>query len=376
VSFEIGWVKWLAPLVTVALAVVFAVDYTYRRHVLERVGHLPQLERMTASLSWRRRALKAVLLTVALTLCVAALARPQVEGDTTWRQRGIDLVVVMDFSKSMLARDVYPSRLERMREEVESLLDEIESDRVAIVTFAGAAAHFPLTHDTEAARSLFRGLSPMDMPPGSDIGEAILVARCIARPDLTAEPGCARIGGRGRGGAPLDEPGEAPRPAEPEIADRARAIVVFTDGGDTEGRARAELAEAVRLGVHVYLVGVGTTTGELIPELDLDGNEIGWMKTADGQSFVTTRLEQDELLELAELAGGPAHYIQLDPERLRAAELIARLEHLEKGDLDERVIKHPREIYQFLLFPALLLLLLELCISERRRRVIYPETQP
>lgn len=374
-----GWTlfAWLAGVTAVLLAVAYALDFTRRRRTLERIGNPAQLQRMMATLSGFRRVLKVVLLVSATTLIVLSMARPQVEGESTWRKRGIDVVVAMDFSKSMLARDVYPSRLERMRQEVEQILDKLESDRVGLVTFAGAAAHFPLTHDHEAARNLFRGLEPHEMPAGSDLGEAIMTARCIARPDLTREPGCERVGGHGRGGDPLfADPDEGPaikkRPKEPALADRARAIVIFTDGEDTENRARAEVQAAVKAGIKVYIVGVGTTAGELVPEVDHTGKVIGWKKHSDG-SDVTTKLDAAGLKELANLAGGAGHYFELNPKQFDSEGLIKQLKRLKKGDLDKRVVHNPKEIFQLPLFMALLFLLIEGCISERRRRVIYPE---
>lgn len=374
-SFARDAVQWLALATAVALTIAYALDYTRRRRAIERIGDAPQLRRMTASLSTRRRVIKAVLHVTAITLIVFALARPYVKGESTWKKRGIDLVVAMDYSKSMLARDVYPSRVGRMELEVESLLDALESDRVATVAFAGAAAHFPLTHDTEAARSLFRGLSPLDMPPGSDLGEALMISRCIVLPGVLDDPTCERVGGRGRGGAPIDEEPVAP-PRIGELADRARAIVVFTDGEDTGDRAAAEIARAVQLGIHVYFVGIGTPSGELIPELDAQGNDIGWKKTADGKSFVTTRLDLATLDELSAVAGGESHLFVLPPDKAGAPELVRQLRHLKKGDLDQRVIKTPVEVFQFFLFPALLLLLIEACISDRRRTAFPVETGP
>ncbi len=361
------WIFLAATALGVTIA--FALDYTRRRRALESIGQPRQLERMMASLSRRRRVLKAILFTVALTLIVAALGRPRVEGEVRWAKRGIDLAIVMDYSKSMLARDVYPSRLERMTREVDTLLDELDSDRVAVVAYAGAAAHFPLTHDHLAARSVFRGLSPADLPPGSNLGEAILTARCALRPELLEEAGCEKVGGRGGGGAPLTEeaPAKTPLPGLEARQQRGRALVVFTDGEDSGGNARAEIERAVTQGIHVYLVGVGTRSGELIPERDELGNDIGWKKTDDGKSFVTTRLDEAGLRALAEAAGGAGHYLALDPKAAGATELLTALRRVKKGDLDERFISQPVEVYSWLLFPAFLLLVLEACISERKR---------
>ncbi len=370
---------WSSAAVLVGLTLVFALEFTRRRRLLDQIGYSPMLQRMIASLSPRRRVVKAVLFTLGAAGAMIALSHPLGPGEKRGRQRGIDIAVVMDYSKSMLAKDVYPTRLERMEREVSDLTERLKSDRIAPIVFAGAAAHFPLTHDHEAARMLYGSITPADLPPGSDIGEAVLVARCLLRPDV-AEGGCARIGGRGRGGDPLGEPGwgggKAPRPrAQPprkpaRVADedRARAIVLFTDGEDTEQTGRAQVQQAVRLGIDIYIVGVGTLAGELVPEVDENGQVNGWKKTQDG-SFVTTRLDQAKLRELADLAGGEGHYFVLDSKTRGLEGLVSRLQRLKEGNLDERVLETAEEMYQWVLFPAFLLLLIEACLADRRRRV-------
>jgi len=378
-----GWAI-VAAVTLVGLTLVYALEFTRRRRMLDRIGYSPMLQRMMASLSPRRRVIRAAFFTLGATGVVVAAAHPLGSGEKRWRQRGIDIAVVMDYSKSMLAKDVYPTRLERMEREVSDLIDRLKSDRIAPVVFAGAAAHFPLTHDHEAARALYGSITPADLPPGSDIGEALLVARCLLRPDVT-EGECQRVGGRGRGGDPLSvEPGwgGAPRGQKPdkrprpEIAgeeDRARAIVLFSDGEDTEQGARAQVQEAVRLGIDVYVVGVGTLAGELVPEVDENGRVAGWKKLPNG-SFVTTRLDQAKLRELAQLAGGEGHYFVLDSKTRGLDGLLARLQRLKEGNLDERVLETAEEMFQWVLFPAFLLLLIEACLAERRRKV--PATVP
>ncbi|HTM20250.1 MAG TPA: VWA domain-containing protein [Kofleriaceae bacterium] len=387
-----GWFPWLPGGVAVGLVLVYLLDGWRRRAALERIGHLPQMKRMMATAAGWKRTAKAVLFITGATLVAIAVSRPQRLAEVTVKKRGIDLVVAMDFSKSMLARDMHPDRLSAMADEVDSLLDAMPSDRVGVVVFAGAAAHFPLTHDHDAARSLFRGLmscpegaqdtypawcAPLNLPPGSNLGEAALTGRCLLRPDLADEPGCERVGGHGRGGAPLGragEPEDLELPSERDLAGRARALVVYTDGDDGEGTARAEIARAVELGIDVYLVGVGTPEGELIPEFDDEGRETGWKKSEDGQSFVTSRLDQAGLEELAQLAGGEGHYVKLaDPGA--TDELVRQLRRLQQGDADELTQKDWTDIYEWALLPGFMLLVIEACISGRRRRVLYPEEQ-
>jgi len=367
VSFVYGYRVWIAVFAMLGLAIVLALDATWRRRVMDKIGNSPMLSRMTRSLSRSNRLLKAILFVAGMTLLIASWAGPLGRGQSSWKLRGIDVAVVMDFSKSMMARDIRPSRFDRMTQTSEDLIATLDADRLAMVLFSGAAVHFPLSHDHMAATLLYRGIRPVDMAPGSDIGEALRVARCVLRPDIEAEGGCDRVGGRGRGGDPIaGEATPAPKPEVTTVADRARAIVVFTDGEDTEGRAAEEVELAASLGIHVFFVGVGTTAGELVPEYDRRGKEIGWKKHPDG-SFVRTRLDQTALKELAAVAGGEDHYFHLDGSRFDLDALVLELKRLKKGDLDERVVKSSVPIYQIFLFPAFLLLLIEACMGERRK---------
>ena len=367
-NFESELLQWAIPLVTVALSLVFALDLVRRRRALEKLGATAMIELMANSLSARRRALRAVLLVTALVLCTATLARPTASGETTWRQRGIDIVFVHDFSKSMLATDVYPNRLDRSLKEAESLLARLAADRVATVVYAGGAAHFPLTHDHVAARMLYQGLRPSDLAPGSDLGQALRMATCIVTADA-AKAGLCDVLAPGQSGSPLH--GHAPRlqAESPLVSTRARAIVLFTDGEDSEGYALEEAAIAESMGIDMFVVGVGTSKGELVPTLDDEGQRSGWQKDGRG-AFVTTKLDGAGLRALSETAGG--QYFSLGEGRWRGEALLEGLKELKRGDLDLRVIESRTHIFERFLFPAFLLLIIEACLSERRRRVGLP----
>ncbi|MBI4508952.1 MAG: VWA domain-containing protein [Deltaproteobacteria bacterium] len=360
---------YVAGAILVILVIALALDFTWRKRVLERIGHAPQLLRMAQSVSPGRRGMKVFLTVLGISLVTLVLARPQVEGASKWRQRGIDVAVVIDFSKSMLAKDVYPSRIEHAKLEAEAIIDALGGDRVSVVAFAGGSAHYPLTTDYEAAKLLFRGLSPLDMAPGSDLGDAVLTARCMLQ--LRGQDGaCARRGGRGRGGDPLDEREarrfRGRRQESVEVNERARAIVILTDGEDTEGGARTEVERAVSLGIQVYVVGIGTKTGDRIPQFDERGNEVGWTLTPDGRSYYTTRLDEGALKGLAQAGGGEDRYFRDDPKRIGLQGLVKALSMLKEGDLEQRIIKQFGEAYQWLLFPAFLVLVIEACLADRK----------
>src|SRR6185503_8262593 len=142
---------------------------------LARLGQIPMVQRMIEGVSVRRKAVRAGLVVAALGLTALALARPQAGGRARLtRQSGLDLIVALDFSKSMLAKDVYPSRLERAKRELERLMDRLAGDRVGLVAFAGETLTYPPTTDYAAVKLFWRDLSPWDMPVGGTaLGRAL-----------------------------------------------------------------------------------------------------------------------------------------------------------------------------------------------------------
>ena len=270
-----------------------------------------------------------------------SLARPQIAGKRNVELRGLDLVVAVDVSKSMVVDDVGAtaamtekhvpaSRLARARELAVALLDELPNDRVAPVVFAGAAAHFPLTEDHEVAADFLYDLGPADLPPGSNLAEVFRVGRCLLRPDLYDDLGCSRIGRRGHGGDAL--PGQSLDPLDPserradpvEKTERGKAIVMFTDGGDPDAEAAREVATARELGIAVILVGVGSPDGGIVHEIDSNGSATDEpKKLADGSEVISKRDDQG-MRALVAAGGDPTRYIiasqsgELDPDRLCA----------------------------------------------------------
>jgi hypothetical protein len=244
------WLGAAALAAPVLVLLIHLYDRARRGQLTSRLGDRAVVARVIASSSPRRRALKDVLAAAALCLLLLAAARPQVPGKRKVEVRGLDVVMAIDVSKSMLVDDVArtermvqrklpASRLARARELAAYTIDELPGDRVAPVVFAGAATHLPLTEDHEVAVRFLHDLGPADLPPGSNLAEVLRVARCLLRPDLYDDLGCARIGRRGHGGDPLrgetldPEPGgEVDAEALEQQVERGKAIVIFTDGGE------------------------------------------------------------------------------------------------------------------------------------------------
>jgi Ca-activated chloride channel family protein len=181
---QVAWLWWL--LVVPAVGALLAWAAFARKRALARFGDPVLVARLRDGAPTGWRAGRNAMLLVALALLAIASARPQ-HGSRTEvvSRRGIDVVVCLDVSKSMLARDVAPSRIERAKAELERLLQEEPGDRVGVVIFAGDTMEYPLTTDHEAATRFFRDAHPWEFPvQGTSIGRALTAARetCSARP--------------------------------------------------------------------------------------------------------------------------------------------------------------------------------------------------
>jgi Ca-activated chloride channel family protein len=332
---------WLLLLVPVAV-IAFTLAAAHRRRLLARLGDAPLVAKMAADVSPGRKAARAALVVLTLALLAVALARPQAGGRARLtKQPGLDLVVALDFSRSMLAKDVYPSRLERAKRELEQLMDGLAGDRIGLVAFAGETLSYPPTTDYAAVKLFWRDLNPWDMPVGGTaIGQAMRASL-----DLLT-----RL--RAKGGP-----------------SRAQVILLLTDGEDTDSEPLAVAEEASKLGVKVFTVGIGSRSGELIPEYDETGKVTGYVKDTDGK-YVTSKLAEDMLVQIAQKTGG--EYFHADPKRFGVDQIAHALAGLKRSENEARVVKQYDEAWELLLLPAFLLLVGEACMNERRRRARRP----
>jgi Ca-activated chloride channel family protein len=338
---QLLWLLLLLPLIIVGLS----FRYGWRRRVVARLGHLEQVRRLADSVSPAARLIKAMLLVVGVGLVITSLARPQAgERSTLAAAVGIDIVVALDFSKSMLAQDAYPSRVERAKAELNRLLDSLKGDRVGLVAFAGETVSYPLTTDYTASKLFWRDMTPMDMPVGGTaLGKAI-----VAGTRLLA-------GVRGKG-----------RP-------RAQVILLLTDGEDHESDPLEAAKQAAKQGIRIYAVGIGSRSGEPIPLVNEDGTVAGYMPKPEG-GFVTTRLDEKTLKQIASLTRG--RYIHVDPRRFGVEPIIAEVTKLKRSESQSRLIRHYDEVYPLFLLPGFLLLLVEVCLSDRRRTPLWAPPTP
>lgn len=264
---------------------------------------------------------------------IAALAQPRwgVEEDAV-RQRGIDLLICLDVSRSMLARDLAPDRLQRARLELQELITTLGADRIGLILFAGEAQRAaPLTSDHASFLSLLDLASPSSVRQGgTDLAAALSQARLL----LEAAPGTQKN------------------------------VLLITDGEDRGGRALAEAEQCRAAGIILHTLGVGTEQGSKITLTDGDGSEF-YLKNDDGVEVIS-KLDRSSLVQMAELSGGRAIQLNAKPGVLREwylQTLLPRARNAATGDPDlERANR-----YQYPLTLALIGALMAMAGFGRRK---------
>ncbi|MDZ7266384.1 MAG: VWA domain-containing protein [candidate division KSB1 bacterium] len=316
------------------LMVFFYFVQRWRRAALARFGNLLLLEQLMPALSHKRRVWKQVLLLLALGFMILALARPQVgTALEEVKREGVDVMIAIDVSESMYAEDVPPNRLAKARHEVVSLIDKLQGDRVGLIAFAGEAfVQCPLTLDYGAAKIFLEVLEPGLIPtPGTALGKAIALA-------LQSFENTER---------------------------QYKVLILITDGESHDEDTMAMAAEAERQGVVIYTVGIGSTRGVPIPVVDAQGNRTGEFKRNRSGEVVVTKLDELTLEKIALQTGGKYHRASSGEAELdRIYEEIAQME---KKELASLKFSHYEERFQYVLPFALVLLLVELLLSERRK---------
>lgn len=340
---------WLLAVVPVAIALLVGA-WRWRLRATRRFGDPSTVGTLVAGRSSRLRTARGILLVLGLGALVLALAGPQHGSHTRMlHKRGLDVVVALDFSKSMLARDVRPNRIERAKAELGRLMEELEGSRLGLVAFAGDTMEFPMTVDYRAAQLFLRDLGPYDMPVGGTaIARALVASKQLLERSRSDE---------------ATDPSELPD----------RAVILMTDGEDHEGDPVAAAEELAAEGIRVYPIGIGSRSGEPIPTYAPDGTWTGYMRDADGQ-VVTTALEPEHeqtLRRVAEVTGG--RYFHAPKGTVGVEPVRAELASLRRQDQEARSVTVHEPRYALVLLPAFLLLVLEALLPEawlgfRRRR--------
>jgi len=330
-----GAPQWFWALLMIPFLVVLFVraerraTLRLREFVSERL--LPNLAR---TVDRPRRSVRFALVVLGLALAITALAQPR------WgytyedaKRKGLDLILAVDTSRSMLSNDVLPNRLQRMKLAAQDLISELQGDRVGLVAFAGRAfLQAPLTIDYDAAVEAINDLDTNTIPEGgTNISDAInLAVRTFGK---------SAIGNR--------------------------AVIIFTDGEELSGDAVKAAKVAADAGVRIFTVGVGTPEGSLIPIGNGEGGGAAFVKDSKGQ-VVKSKLDEKRLKEIAESTGG--FYVHLEDGPRTMKQLFAEgLAKMQAGDIDARLSRRPIERYRWPLGATMFFLTAFFLMRERKR---------
>jgi Ca-activated chloride channel homolog len=324
---------YLLALPLVAALLVFLWMRAKKR--MKTFADISSLNKMISGRSRVKFWLRGSIYLLALAMLIIGMANPQI--GTKYEEvtrTGIDLIVAIDVSNSMLAQDIKPSRIDAAKRELNTLIGNLKGDRIGIIVFAGSAyTHLPLTSDYSAAQLLsdviYTGIAPK---AGTSIASAIE----LARESFKNEDG------------------------------KYKAMVIITDGENHEDNPFDVAEEAADEGITVHTIGMGSTEGAPIPTMR-DGRVTGQKRDREGNTVIT-RLDADALQKIADATGGTFTRASNAQDNLGA--VFTEIEKMEKKDFGSKEFTAHEDRFQFLLAAGILLLILELIISEKRNRFL------
>ena len=328
--FRFANIEMLWWLITIPVFVIAYIIITKRKQrQLMEFGDPELMAQLMPDASKSRPIVKFTLLIVALALLIVAAARPQYgQQEKTVKRQGIEVMVALDISNSMLAEDVAPNRLDRAKQMLSKMIDNMTDDKVGLVVFAGEAfTQLPITCDYVSAKMFLNTISPKLIPTqGTAIGAALQTAI---------------------------------RSFGSQESDAGRAIILITDGENHEDDATAVAKQAQELGIQVFVIGIGKPEGSPIP---VPGTN-DYIKDRSGQ-VVVSRLNEEMCQEIAQ--AGKGAYVRCDNTNTAMRALQQELDRIATTDLETTVYADYNEQYQSFVLLALLLLVIDCFILMRQ----------
>ena len=308
------------------LMAVLGIASVRRRHLLERFGNMDIIRTLIPDFSRSRLRLKAAIYLTALALLILAAARPQLGSKLREEKaKGVEMMLVVDVSNSMLAEDFEPNRLERTKYAINRLFEGLQQERVGLVAFAGEPkVQLPITSDYRMAQAFARRLSTtLVAEPGTDVARALELAML----------------------------------SYSSQSERSRVMVLITDGENHEADAVEQARKAAALGIKIYTIGIGTPEGAPI---EIDGE---FIKDENGE-MVVSKLGEQMLEEIASVTD--AAYVRATKQSIGLEEIVKSINDMEKAELTTLRYEEYNEQYQWLVAVALALLVVEGLILSRR----------
>jgi len=311
------------------LLILFLV---WRKKALNRFGEFHLIHRLIPEFSTGRLIFKFVLLMIAVAFLVLALADPQTGSKMEkYQRKGIDVMIALDVSNSMLAEDIRPSRLERAKQSISKLIDRLDGDRIGIIVFAGKAYNqLPITTDYGAAKMFLSAINTNIVPvQGTAIADAIDMA----------------TGAFGQ-------------------STHNKAIIVISDGEDHQGDVLEKTEVATKKGIVFYTVGMGIPEGGPIPVYNGD-TRTGYKKDRDGSTIIT-RLDESLLQRIASI--GKGMYVRANNSEEGWRKVFDDLNKIEKSELESRQFSDYEDRFQYFIGFSLLFLIFELFVFDKKNQ--------
>ncbi len=315
------------------LVLFFWFSFRWKKRAMQRFGNLELMKKLSLSMSKKRQVLKALLVLAAIIFMVLSLARPQIGTKLEQVKReGVDIIIALDVSLSMHAEDIAPNRLAKAKLEIEKFLDKLEGDRIGLVAFAGEAfVQCPLTLDYGAA-NMFLDIMNSDMipTPGTNISNVIMTAV----------------------------------KAFEQKERKHKVLLIITDGEDHEEDPVEAAKLASKEGVVIYTVGIGSIEGVPIPVYNERGALVDYKKDRSGMR-VTSKLDEITLQKIAQETGGA--YERATGGAMELDRIYDRINKMDKKELASLQFSQYEDRFQYVVVFALLLIVLEILIPERRK---------
>ena len=317
-----------------ALVPVAIIGYIWavvsRRRALARFGNAATVRDLTIGVSSARNHLKFTLFLAALTLVIFAVARPQFGSKLREeKSEGVEIMIAVDVSNSMLAEDFEPSRLERTKYAIDKLFEGLQQERVGVIVFAGEAkVQLPITSDYRMAQSFTKRISPnLVSEQGTSIGKALSMAMLSFAKD----------------------------------SDRSQAVILITDGETHDSNALEVAKQAAEHGVKIFTIGIGTPEGAPIR---IGGD---FIRDEKGE-MVVSKLNETMLEEIASTTD--AAYVRASKQSIGLEEIVRKINEMEKGELSTLRFEEYNEQFHYLLWIALALLLVEFLLFDRKNPML------
>lgn len=324
---------WLL-LIVVVLVTLFISSRYMSKAALKRFGNIAILSSLMNGVSEGKLRIKFILEVLAFSALVIAAARPQFGSKLeTVKKEGIEVMVCLDISNSMLAEDIQPNRLEKAKRMLSRLLDQMENDQVGLIVFAGDAfTQLPITNDFVSAKMFLSTIDPkMVSIQGTAIGSAINLAVRSFTPNEESQ----------------------------------KAIVLITDGENHEDDAQGAAQQALERGIHTHVIGIGSVQGALVP--DDSGRPGSYRKDNEGNP-VTTHLDEEMAKSIA--AAGQGVYAHADNSNSAINVIVEELSHLQTAELESHVFADYEDQFQWFLWIAFFCLLIDLIVLDKANAFI------